>query len=267
MNLTEVAYLARIWLHFPISTDSSQPRRPSDDEFISWEDGLALRGLIESCFSGPKADNAKTGPLSGEEIIPRHFTAAYLVKNYRWKFRWTHSLTEHLKIDWANKIIHIYEHKVWLLNHLQHISDCPIPAEALVEAIDTLNLLFPPYSRETKKFVGSQSRHFGALGLGGRQESHYKFWYTSLAHLRTELQAPPYGWRRLLLHQGTENLMQLLTFWVTVGLLAILTIIFGGIASYFSFKQYELALLQYQLSLLQACLSPGANESMPEFCS
>ena len=123
MNLTEVAYLARIWLHFPISTDSSQPRRPSDDEFISWEDGLTLRGLIESYFSGLKADNAKTGPLSGKELIPRHFTAAYLVKNYRWKIRWTNSLTEHLKIDWGNKIIHIYEHKVWLLNHLPHISD------------------------------------------------------------------------------------------------------------------------------------------------
>jgi len=265
-------YLGRIWLHFPISLDtSSQIRTLSNDKFINWGDKVSLREVIGSYFNRLKADSAKTGPLSGDEIIPRHFTAAYLVKNYRWRIRWTHSLIEHLRIDWANKIINVYEHKVWLLNHRDHSSDCPIPADALEEAIDTLNLLFPPFNRATKKFLASQGRHFGALGLGGRQEirhlSHYKYWHTSLAHLRTELKAPPYGWRQLLPHEGNENLMQLLTFWVTVGLLAILTIVFGGIASYFSFKAYELTLLQYQLSLMQACLEPGANETMPGFCS
>lgn len=59
------------------------------------------------------------------------------------------------------------------------------------------------------------------------------------------------------------------TFWIAtaVGVLAVMGLAAGVVSTVYAKKQYDLALLQYALSLAQACAAPGAAEQLPGFCS
>ncbi|KAH8891694.1 hypothetical protein GQ53DRAFT_720370 [Thozetella sp. PMI_491] len=232
---------------------------------MAWGRDQTLEGLVTAKFEAVKARNEAV--LKGDKGHPvqTYFNMAYLHKNYGWAVQWVDNLADHLSIDRKNKIVAIYEHKVCLFNHLMYGSGAPIPQAALEEAADTLNLLFPR-DDDTRKFLKDEGRDFLEVGLIARADSRdlgdYHYWRKSLSDLVDELKVPPTGLRQITLDTEGRNLYQVLTFWlaVIVGVLAVLSIVFGTVSTVYTIKQYNLA-------VAQACSTPGAETTLPQYCA
>lgn len=81
------------------------------------------------------------------------------------------------------------------------------------------------------------------------------------------LDGPPSGLQQLALDRNRSNVLAFSTFWIATlaAVLAVVGLIAGVVSTVYSKKSYDIALLQYKLSVAQACAAPGATEQL-EFC-
>lgn len=227
---------------------------------VEWKAGVSLRELVKNAFEERNSDQ-----LSNRTKIESTFTMAYLVNACGLKVCWTHNLVDHLSIDWRNSIVTVYEHKIFLWNHLQHTEECIFPNGLLEEAIDTLNLLFPFDDQQTRQFLARQGKPFNRLGYCGRPRTleleKYHYWQGSVDTLVSIFNQPPRGLQQLKLDKNRRNMMSFATFWVAaiVGVLTTVSIVFGTVSTVYAVKQYN-------LSVAQACSVPGAATILPQYC-
>jgi len=132
---------------------------------ILWNEGNNLQQATRDHFS---KDEPSLLPTRRARIDPR-LTMVRLASAYGFRPTWVHNLALHLDIDWKNRTIMIYEHKVSIWNHLRFIDEQILEKELLEEAMDTLNLLFPFDDDATQKFLQSQGKEFFKLGSCKRQ--------------------------------------------------------------------------------------------------
>jgi len=229
--------------------------------------------------NNPLQISVKLQPVS--QPIDLRLTLEYLCTYHSFDVLWTSNLKEHLQIQWQGKhqsrpLIMIYQHKIFLWNELRFPSHSLLPPPLVSEALDTLNLLLPYNSTHTSKFLASNKRtHLYALGWCGRSSlplhnlSHYHYFRDQIAELSDIVNGAPTGIPQLKLDRGARNLMGFLNFWVAllVGVFTIFSIAFGSASLVLSKWQYDLGVVQYQLSLAQACLTPNATSLLPRFCA
>ena len=169
-------------------------------------------------------------------------------------------------------MVAVFEHKICLWNHLRFPSGSALPIEIVKEALDTLNLLFPYGDTATESLLRRHGKPFG-LGYCGRKRisslNNLSCWRGSIERLQRKLEEPPSGLQQLALDRNRSNVLAFSTFWMATAV-ATLTIVglgIGVVSTVYSKKQYDLALLQYQLSLAQACAAQDAGILLPGFCS
>jgi hypothetical protein len=256
---------ATIWLTINIRSTSELLHQ--DPAVLRWREDQSLSALAAAHFKSTGTKASATVRL-GDDL-----TMANLIAGYGFRIRWTHNLAEHLSFDGAGKIITIYEHKICLRNHLQFKNETALPTAILEEAIDTLNLLFPFGEPSTDSLLRRQGKPFYGLGYCGRQRmldiDKYSFWRGSIQELQRVMDEPPSGLQQLALARNRRNVLSFATFWMAtaVSILTIISLVSGVLSTLYAKRAYDLALLQYELSLAQACTESGAREHLPGFCS
>ncbi|KAF5008076.1 hypothetical protein FDECE_5625 [Fusarium decemcellulare] len=242
---------------------------------ISWEPDTSLKTLASSYFERqpdqPSFDSNKT--------IDKSLTISNLVTNYGIVVDWTDHLDEHLEFDKENKVLTIYQHKLWLAAHILPSNECPVLPEVIGECLDTLNLLFPHHDSDTRSFLKQHRQAFSHLGGCSRTEKRslkdYPRWGRNLKDLAVILNGPQQGFRQLLPRSDRSNLLDSVNFWIAllVAILAIVSFIFGLLAVIYAKRSYDvskeslrLTRLQYLLSLAQACSDPDSAETVLQFC-
>ncbi|KAK1828418.1 hypothetical protein QBC39DRAFT_151836 [Podospora conica] len=256
---------ASLWLTLDLRSPS---HHIPPDSAICWPEDQTLSAVISQRFQ-PMRTSHPSGDTTG---INNSLTMAHLVSNYNFSISWSPNLAEHLIVDWDHKNVTIYEHKICLANHLRLKDSAVLPVALTEEAIDTLNLLFPFDHAPTESLLRKHRIPFYGLGYCGRPRrlelSKYPLWGARLEELSRVLDEPPVGLRQLGLGRGQRNLLQFATFWiaVTVAILTIVTFAVGVYSSVYAKKQYDLAVLQYKLSLAQVCLAPEAQVQLADFC-
>jgi hypothetical protein len=227
---------------------------------VDWKGNVSLKELVQNHFVKPESDQS----TSRTRIDPA-FTMAYLVSVYGIRVYWTHNLADHLAIDWRNKVVTVYEHKICLFNHLHYAGESVLPKKVLEEALDTLNLLFPFLDGPTSEFLSRQGKPFDSLGYCNRprllEMDKYVYWRDKIEDLIDLFNEPPRGLRQLKLDRTGRNLMQFSMFWIAaiVAVLTVFSIVFGSVQTVYAIKQYKLA-------IAQACSVPGAASQLPQFC-
>jgi hypothetical protein len=258
---------ASLWLTLDIRSPSHHLPPGST---LGWSEEQSLQALVIHCFPPTiPSDNLKmwkTGPLNN------NLNMANLVSNYNFGIIWSNNLADHLTIDWDHKKVTIYEHKICLVNHLRLNEQAVLPIALTAEAIDTINLLFPFDHAPTESLLLKHKVHFYGLGYCGRLRvldlNKYPHWGTRIEELNRVLDEPPIGMHQLRLDRSQKNLLQFATFWIAtaVAILTVITFALGVYAAVYTKKQYELGVLQYELSLAQACAAPDARTQLPYFC-
>ncbi|KAI0910562.1 hypothetical protein F4823DRAFT_589394 [Ustulina deusta] len=197
-------------------------------------------------------------------------TMSHLIDKYGWAVSWTSDLTEHLTVNSRTKVVKMYEHKICLLHHFEFGHECPIPQEAIKEALDTLNLLFPSEDVPTQRYLEDEGRPFHLLGSCNREDhrdlAHYRYWHKGLGRLLSVIDEEPPGLQQFMLDREHRNFREVTTFWLAVVVIIFLTLGFGIISTVFAAKTYQVALMQYNLELAQACSMPGATASLSRYC-
>jgi hypothetical protein len=215
---------------------------------IDWEDGTTLPKAIANHFID---GSSRTRDMVTGRIDPS-LSLAFLCTYRGFKVFWTSNFSEHLNISWKSKIITIYEHKVFLWNHLRN-SDSPIiPREILEEAIDTLNLLFPLNDPQTRSLLAQNGKDFQGLGYCSRPRDkcldlgRFNIWRDRIAKLVEIMNEEPKGLKQLALEKDGRNLLPFVTFWIAIAVafLSLLNLPFAIISMQYTVKQYELALAQ-----------------------
>ncbi|KAI1154998.1 hypothetical protein F4825DRAFT_409257 [Nemania diffusa] len=256
----------RMMLTLDIRLDSrevfgSRPRSST----IDWGDSSSLASTIENHFLGDGHHHHTRGMVTGR--IDPCLSLAYLC-NYRgFKVFWTSNISEHLNISWKSKIITVYEHKVFLWNHLRNSKTPIIPRAVLEEAIDTLNLLFPLNDRFTTTLLAQHGKDFQGLGYCSRPRDQcldlgkFDIWKDRIAELVEIMHEEPKGFKQLALEKDGRNFLPFVTFWVAiaVAILSLLNLPFAIISMQYTIKQYDLA-------VAQACSDPNARDALPQYC-
>lgn len=201
-------------------------------------------------------------------------TAASLVNNFGFCIEWTHDLTAHLSIDWKHKILAVYEHKILASNHVRFgTCSLPVPDQLFEEVTDTLNFIFPFPDSATKKLLDRHNIAFHGLGLCGRPRklllNDYHYWRGQIGNLYQITQGPAVGVQQLFLDDDGKNFASTFNFWIAaaVGLLTVMGMAIAIASLVYSVKQYELGLVQYELSVAQACVdSSSVRKLVPHLC-
>ncbi|KAI1379796.1 hypothetical protein F4677DRAFT_407677 [Hypoxylon crocopeplum] len=266
---------ASIWLTVRVESTQVDTTNVNDNSIV-WADHTTLQDCVTTHFSIIQHDL----PEGELDRIPRSLTAANLCHRYRFRVAWTDNLAKHLTVDWDHKEIIIYEHVIFLFNHIKYPSHCHIPIAILEEAIDTINLLFPSGERETRTFLEGAKRTFFRLGYCERERclrpSAFRFWRKNILQLIKVLDEPPTGWRQLGLDREQRNFLDWATFWLAlvVAILTITSIAFGIASIVYAVESYEIAVKSYdvgvaqlELAVAQACAAPGAKTDLPQFCT
>jgi hypothetical protein len=260
-------FLIRTWLtvEFDLSDFSS---KLGPGASVRWSGNGTLQERIEDCFQSlipyeKTATSTSKGTLSC-------LTMKYLVDKYGWTVSWSSNLTEHLTVNTRTKVVKIYEHKICLLHHFEFGQACPIPQEAIREALDTLNLLFPPEDRPTQRYLEDEGRPFHLLGSCNREDyrdlAHYRYWNKGLTWLLEVLEGEPPGLKQFVLDEQHGHFRDVTTFWLAVVVVVVLTLGFGILSTVFAAKGYQVALMQYNLALAQACSVSAAEGSLLQYC-
>lgn len=229
-----------------------------------------------------QSEEAQGLPLTIDEAL----TAANLVQNYRIKIVPTDNLAEHLTIDSTRKrrTLKVFEHKVWVLNHLTFPDTSPIPFDVLEELMGTFSLLFPNFDRATESLLEGldMAESFYALGTCARDRSlewsDYKYWRKAVLQLNNVLvNEAPQGARQLLRvdNKDKNSLLNLILFWVSgmVAVLAIVSTVCGAWAVNLairaldvSVQSMDISIRGLDLSIAQACMDPDVAAKLPQFC-
>jgi hypothetical protein len=222
---------------------------------LHWNSEKSLDKVIADRFC------ASPSPEKERLRVEQSFTAAFLVNTCGVRLRWSNNLADHLSFDAG--VLTVYQHKICLIRHARYTSPI-IPHDVLNEALQTMNLLFPFGDKATRELlIREGKRSFYGLGLHLQMPSpdlsDLKFWRKEMMELYALYRDPPHNWTQLF--SDSRDKQQFATFWIAV-LVLILTLVsiaFGSVSTVYSVKQYNLA-------LAQACLEPGANVSLPQFC-
>jgi hypothetical protein len=206
-------------------------------------------------------------PTAREARLDSGFNAKNLMDICGMRIAWTGNLIDHLYYDsspvprswwrfWqyqgSGGTVYIYPHKLCLASHYD-TTDI-YEKELLEETMKSLDLLFPFGDSQTRTFLSQEGHPFflaetpafpRTMDLGD-----FSFWRRRIVILYDAFNAPPSRVHQMW--KDTRNPMQWWTFWLA-GFIVILTMVFGAVSVYTSFKSVELAELAYSLSVLQAC--------------
>ncbi|KAI0818374.1 hypothetical protein GGR55DRAFT_72876 [Xylaria sp. FL0064] len=265
-NVRVIEFLTKAWL--TVELDVSNSTILTRPKALDGNEGPPLQSLIKERFQDLIPHQTATIPLSKGTMSC--LKMRYLIDKYGWAVSWTSDLTEHLTVNSRSKIVRIYEHKVCLLHHFEFGYGCPIPQEAIKEALDTLNLLFPSDDAPTQHYLEEEGRPFYLLGSCNREDyhdlAHYRYWHKGLSQLLGVIEEEPPGLKQFMLDREHRNFREVTTFWLAVVIIVFLTLGFGIISTVFAAKTYQVALMQYNLELAQACSAPGASASLSRYC-
>ncbi|KAI1169806.1 hypothetical protein F4777DRAFT_571715 [Nemania sp. FL0916] len=259
---------ATIWLTTPVGAEIASG-------CVTWSYDETLEHCVQAHFnSATIVDNTKG------DIIPRSLTIAHLCSNYGFTVTWTDNLGSHLSVDWENQRITIYEHLIYLCNHLNYPTPTPIPISILEEAVDTINLLFPSDQKRTKRFLRDQRKTFNRLGYCGRERrmrlSDYRHWRERIRVLKDVLGDPPKGYNQLVLDKEHRNFLNWATFWTAfiVALLTVISIVFGVVGVVFTVRSYRVSVdsfnvgaQQLEIAIAMACADAGTAVRLPQYCA
>ncbi|ETS77778.1 hypothetical protein PFICI_09840 [Pestalotiopsis fici W106-1] len=258
-----LCYSLRLSIHIYPDTDT----RFFSTQSLRWDGNESISTVVSNAF--PSNWNS-----SDIGVIEQKLTLEYLSSFYGFKIFFIDNLVDHLTIQRTadENWLLIYQHKIFLKNELRFGS--LLPQSLVEEALDTLNLLLPYDDEKTAKFLRRQSMEdFHSLGPCNRSRktdlSEYKYFQARIAHLCAVIKdEPPIGIQQLMPGWRGSNLREFLNFWIAVfvGVLTIFSIAFGITALVYAKWAYDVALLQYQLSLAQACSEPDAVKTLPGFC-
>ncbi|KAI0486780.1 hypothetical protein F4859DRAFT_466893 [Xylaria cf. heliscus] len=254
----------RMMLGLDIRIDSRGIGSRAGSSTIDWGDSTSLAEAIENHFV---SDGHHTRGMITGRIDPS-LSLAHLCTCRGFKVFWTSNISEHLTISWKSKIITVYEHKIFLWNHLRSSTSSIIPRPILEEAIDTLNLLFPLNDRPTTTFLAQNGKDFQGLGYCSRPRDlcldlgRFNVWRDRIAELVEIMNEEPKGLKQLALEKDGRNFLPFVTFWVAiaVALLSLLSIPFTIVSMFYTIKQFDLA-------LAQACADPDTRDALPQYCS
>lgn len=239
---------ARLWLNLHVRS-GDYPLGPSlsDMTDIEWMKKASLAKLIRDCFQASSyAVNER------HQGIDTAFTVENLHRFCRVNVQWTANLKDHLSYDRSTSTLCLFPHKICLISHLE--SSDVLPEDFVRETIQTLDLLFPFGEEGTRKYLDQTGQTFYRTSSRDLSRvtdfGEFRYWRKRLEDLHDVFHQAP---RNILqLWYDRRNPLQWWTFWLAA-LIALLTIVFGIISSYTSFRQVTLAEKAYELSVLQAC--------------
>lgn len=264
-EIAEFTLLAWAPLEIVISPNSNH--RPRS---VLWDSDASLSSMVQPLFESKLTGN-HDAPTGG--ILEQRFNMHLMVDRYNWTVDWTDNLQEHLSLDLHNKHIKVFEHKIYLYNHLrQEPYNFIVQKAVLEEALRTLNLLFPPDDVKTAEYLEAYGRPFHELGWCGHGDKlleldNYKYWRKEIATLHGQLSQEPRGIQQIWPSRDSRNFRDVVSFWIA-GILAVgLALGFGITSTYYAALGYKMAVAQYDLALAQACSTAGANDSLPQYCS
>lgn len=247
----------RLWMTLHVRSEDF-PLGPSlsDITEIPWLEKASLKTLIQETF--PKIPT--TISSQGSHIDPS-FTAKSLRKICRIKIKWTANLKDHLRYDSFTSSLWLFPHKICLINHLETCN--VLPKDFMLETLRTLDLLFPLGKQSTQRYLDESGQTFYRLSsrntLRASNFDEFVYWRKQLEDLHDVFHRAPKSMPQMWYDR--RNPVQWWTFWLA-GVIAILTIVFGVIASYTGFKQVALADKAYRFAVLQAC----SQDNAPDLC-
>ncbi|WQF77447.1 hypothetical protein CDEST_02461 [Colletotrichum destructivum] len=248
-----------------------------------WRTEESLNNIITQLFetTSPTESNSRS--------IDQKLTIGHLAQYHNCRVVWTDRLDKHLSIQrhHSDRIVLIFQHKIWLSAHLGQNERCLVPPELICETLDTLNLLFPHNDQQTKSFLHKQGQKFYSLGYCGRDRklnlSDYPHWGNKIEELLDMLEGPRSGIWHFLPRPDKRNLLESANFWIATAaaLLAFVGFILGLMSIVYAKWSYdisreslvvsrdslELTRIQYLLSLAQACSDANEARLLPDFCS
>jgi hypothetical protein len=240
----------RLWLTLHIRSGDA-PIGPflSDVTIVEWRKKQPLRNLVAATF--PRCRKNLISPVSQQSHIEPGFNIMNLRKICRIQVQWTQNLKDHLRLDRSSRTLHIYPHKVCLINHLEWSN--LFPKDFLLETIRTLELLFPFGDRSTELWLEQKNQPFHRTSSSYMQArasrfEEFSYWKPQLLELYHAYQQPPTS--VLQMWHDRRNPMQWYTFWLAA-LIAVLSIVFGSLGTYIGFKQIELAEKSIEIAYAQ----------------
>lgn len=226
---------ASLFLAFDITREFDASR--SSVVAVRWPAGNSLRQAVAAAFATKTDPTKDLDPSSTSAPSIKGLTMVALTKQHGYAIHWTDNLKEHLTIK--GKTFWIYKHKLLLAAFLQRPANARtdvIPRAILEEALDTLNLLFPPGHKKTSRLLKEHSQPFHSRGRCGRpppppppssspdDNSPYSHWGAQLSQLRLALDQPhALGLRSIFLRRDRRNLVESVNFWLAL-LVAVLTV-------------------------------------------
>lgn len=257
--IRSVELAARLWLTTNIQTDVGPLH--IGETVMAWNTDTALDVQYQTFVDKLQtANSSKLESTSFSHIL----TAVNLADVYNIRIHWSDNLLDHLRLE--GNILFVYRHKICLENHSRAGNSCMIPQGVVGEAIDTLNLLFLR-DEKTRAFLRKEGQEFYSVGNCNREIvrdiKHYTYWRDRLLALQDILDRPPNTVRQLW--SDRRNVDRWFGFWtstcsITLAVVGIIiTTIASIVGSFYTAKQYEIA-------LAQACLMPDAKVLLPKFC-
>ena len=246
--LRSMDLVARLWLTLHIESEDF-PIGPTLSNVTPtlWSNAVSLKDSIRNVFE-PTSYPAQFHTVG----IDPSFTVYNLHKLCRLEIKWTANLRDHLKFDRATSTLYLFCHKVCLISHME-FSDI-FPKGFIPETIRTLDLLFPFGKASTQKYLDETGQSFyrtTSPNLSRPMDfGEFHYWQKRLIELHDVYNEAPKS--VLQMWYDRRNPIQWWTFWLAAAI-AILTIVFGTIASYTGFKQASLAQKSFDLALSQAC--------------
>jgi hypothetical protein len=256
--------VARIWLGVHVASTphwSSVGIKDPHDTNTTWLEDQRLDEMIAVALPS----NSHRSVVE-EYSLDDSFTFLNLRKLRHLKIRWTDNLVDHLKLAGrpGDRTLSVYNHEICLVNHLRN--DAPIIEKGiLVEAIRTLDLLFPISDEKTGPFLKKEMVNFYHMSPPGRSGpmtlNEFTYWRSNIVQLLKLLNGPPETVGQMML--GTRNASQFTTLWVAIFGVFLLTILFGILATVYTIKQYHIAVLSYNLAVAVACVE---HPEMQSYC-
>lgn len=242
---------------------------------LYWASESSLHETIQKAFKPDTRESRQ----KNTGVLAALLTLANLNRLHHVAVSWTSHINHHLEYDAENKVLSVYEHKLWLDAQLRSQKRHTIPSEVLGECLDTLNLLCPHNDSRTASFLKREERSFHRLGNCGRplrqDLQDYPVWGHRLAELQAIIDGPRSGVWQLLPRTDHGNLLESGNFWLAVSVffLTIVSIVFGALSIVYAKEALEISRVsldltreQYLLSLAQACSDPASPPDVLQFC-
>ncbi|KAI9723897.1 MAG: hypothetical protein M1828_004016 [Chrysothrix sp. TS-e1954] len=255
----------RLWLTLHVrSTDCLLGPKMPHISIVSWDEDMTLAELIRTSLPLDETNPAVSTGVRASGMSPG-FNIANLRRLCSVGVDWATSLQDHLRYDRTTNRVTVYPHAVVLASHASDGADSVYPTDFLKETLRTLDVLFPLGDVATRRYLrdcgqtqvlrthwpgesdGSRCARGGLSALASLDE--FAYWRPRMLELTEVFDRPPESFRQLWTDR--RNAMAWWTFWLAA-IIALLTVVFGIITSYASFRQVALAQASLRLALAQA---------------